>query len=81
MMRVWPADTDTGGISFLAADFGSGGALTGPEGLEAPVSMQSRVMENWTRERFGFKSRTNLLTLRMSFFCPLIQTYQAQNPV
>lgn len=53
MTRVWPADTATGGISFLVADLGNVGALAGPEGLEGTASVQSMEMGNWTEKRFG----------------------------
>lgn len=53
MMRVWPADTATGGISFLAADLGNTGALVGPEGFVGAKSVQSWEMGNWRGERFG----------------------------
>lgn len=53
MTRVWPADTATGGNSFLAADFGNVGALAGPEGIEGTESVQSMEMGNWSGERFG----------------------------
>ena len=52
MMRVWPADTATGGISFLAADFGNVGALAGPRGFEGTESVRSMEMGNWTGEKF-----------------------------
>lgn len=51
MTRVWPADTATGGISFLAADLGNLGALAGPKGFEGTESVQSMEMGNWTGER------------------------------
>ena len=50
MTRVWPADTTTGGIPFLAADFGSVGAFVGFEGTE---SVQSVEMGNWKRRHLG----------------------------
>lgn len=53
MTRVWPADTATGGISFLAADLGNVGALAGPEGFEGTASMLSVEMGNWTGQRLG----------------------------
>ena len=53
MARVWPADTATGGISFLAADLGNVGALAGPEGFVGTESVQSVEMGNWREERFG----------------------------
>ena len=69
MTRVWPADTDTGGISFLAADLGSVGALAGPEGFEGTESVQSMEMGNCAGERFrlGLK-RSNEKAIAMSFF-------------
>lgn len=76
MMRVWPAETATGGISFLAADLGSVGALAGPGGFEGTESVQSMEMENWTGERFGDLdlrgARRTLLTLMMPFLCNLL---------
>lgn len=46
-MRVWPAETATGGITFLAADLGRVGALAGGEGFEGTESVQSMEMGNW----------------------------------
>lgn len=54
MMRVWPADTATGGISFLAADLGRVGALAGPESFVGTESVQYMEMGNWIGERFRF---------------------------
>lgn len=54
MMRVWPADTATGGISFLAADLGRVGALAGPESFVGTESVQYVEMGNWAGQRFGF---------------------------
>lgn len=51
MTRVWPADTAAGGISFLAADLGSVGALVGADGLVGTASTQSLEMGNWTGDR------------------------------
>lgn len=51
--RVWPTDTATGGISFLAADLGNVGALAGPEGFVGAESVQNAEMGNWKGERFG----------------------------
>ena len=65
MTRVWPADTATGGISFLAADLGNVGALAGPEGFEGTESVQSVDMGNWKGQRldcFLFK-RSNDKTI------------------
>lgn len=53
MMTVWPAVTATGGISFLAADLGSVGALVGPEGFVGTESVHSREMGSWIKERYG----------------------------
>lgn len=53
-VKVWPADTDTGGSSILAADFGSLGAWVGPEpGPEGAESGRSTEMANWTERRIG----------------------------
>ena len=52
-MRVWPADTATGGITFLAADLGSAGALAGGKGFVGTESVQSMDMGNWTGEKLG----------------------------
>lgn len=38
---VWPADTATGGISFLAADLGTVGALAGPDILAGIESVNT----------------------------------------
>lgn len=53
-MRVWPADTATGGIAFLAADFGSVGALAGAEVFVGTESVHSMDMGNWIGEKFGY---------------------------
>lgn len=52
MTRVCPADTETAGMSFLGADLGSLGALTGPEGFDGTESVKSIETGNWTGERF-----------------------------
>lgn len=54
MMRVWPANTATGGISFLAADLGRVGALAGPESFVGTESVQYMEMRSWAGERFLF---------------------------
>lgn len=50
-MRVWPADTATGGNAFLTADLGSAGALAGAESLVGTESVQSMEIGNWREER------------------------------
>lgn len=51
MVTVWPADTSTGGISFLAADLGSGGALVRPKGFDTVESVTSEETGNCLGER------------------------------
>jgi len=54
MMTVWPENTATGGISFLAADLGSVGTLVVLDGLGSAESVHSVEMGNWLGERFGY---------------------------
>lgn len=51
MVTVCPADTATGGISFLAADLGSMGTLVRPKGLVGAESVQSVTMWNWIEKK------------------------------
>lgn len=47
-VNIWPADADTGGSSFLAADLGSFGTSVGPDpGPEGAASGRSTEMGNW----------------------------------
>lgn len=66
MMTVWPADTPTGGISFLGADLGSVGALVGPKGFVG-ASVRSQVMGNWIKKKkiwmFGVNKSKEKATL------------------
>lgn len=65
---VCPADTDTGGISFLAADLGSVGALVLAQGCEGTESVTSMKMENWTWGKiWDFSRRMEKVFIRKPF--------------
>lgn len=62
---VCPADTDTGGISFLAADLGSVGTLVSARGCEGTESVTSMEMGNWMWGKIlDFRRRTEKVFIR-----------------